>query len=158
MISLIFAMDKNNLIGKKNDLPWHYSEDLQYFKKVTTNKTVLMGKNTFYSIYDRLNKPLPNRKNIVITDDKTFKFDDVEVVYDLKLFLETARDEEVFIIGGKMVYESTLEYADRLYITHINKEYEGDVYFPKIDYSLYRVIKCEELGELTFKVYERIGK
>ena len=158
MISLIFAMDKNNLIGKGNDLPWHYKEDLKYFKNVTSNKTVLMGLNTFYSIYNRLGKPLPNRKNIVATLDPSFVRDDVVIINDLIAYLKEKHDEEIFIIGGKQIYSLALPYADRLYITHINNEHEGDVYFPTIDYDKYNVIKSEELGDLTFKVYERKGE
>lgn len=157
MISLIFAMDKNNLIGKGNDLPWHYSEDLKYFKRVTLNKPVLMGENTFYSIFNRLKKPLPNRINIVATLNRDFKKEDVIVVNDLISFLKDKREEEIFVIGGKQIYDLALPYADRLYITHINAEYDGDVYFQNIDYSKYKILKSTEIGELMFNVYERIG-
>lgn len=158
MISLIFAIDQNNLIGKGNDLPWHYPEDLKYFKEVTTGKTVLMGLNTFYSIYNRIGKPLPKRNNLVATLDKNIRIDGVTFVYDLISFLEEKHNEEIFIIGGKQIYELSLPYADRLYITHINKAYEGDVYFPKINYEEYNVIRSNDSGELCFKVYERKGE
>lgn len=156
MISLIFAMDKNNLIGKGNDLPWHYSEDLKYFKSVTTGKSVVMGENTFYSIYNRIGKPLPNRNNIVATFNKDFNYSDVTVINDLIAFLEKVKEtkEEYFIIGGKTIYELSLPYADRLYITHINKAYDGDVYFPKIDYDKYQKTIIKEDGELQFTIYE----
>ncbi len=75
MISIIVAIDKNNLIGNNNSLPWNYPEDLKYFREITLNKTVLMGKNTFISILNRNNKPLPKRKNIVVSHDKNLKFD-----------------------------------------------------------------------------------
>lgn len=157
MISLIWAMDKNNLIGKDNDLPWHYSEDLKYFKEKTAGKTVIMGEKTFYSIFDRLGKPLPKRKNVVATLDKSFKRDDVEVTYDLFKFLEDNKDteEEIFVIGGKQIYALSLPYAKRLYITHINKEHEGNVYFPEIDYSQYNVIAKNTIDVLDFVIYER---
>ena len=83
MINLIVAIGQNNLIGKDNDLPWHYPEDLKYFRSVTSKHTVLMGEATFYSIYDRIGKPLPNRTNIVATLDKNFKRDDVVITNDL---------------------------------------------------------------------------
>ena len=120
MISLIWAMDKNNLIGIDNDLSWHYSEDLKYFKEKTTDKKVIMGENTFYSILNRIGKPLPHRKNIVATLDTNFKRDDVEVTYDLIKFLKDNQDteEEIFVIGGKQIYALSLPYAKRLYITH----------------------------------------
>ena len=158
MKSLIVAIGMNGVIGKGNDLPWHYPEDLKYFKTVTGGKTVLMGENTFYSIFDRLKKPLPNRTNIVATLNPEFKRDDVVVINDLISFLKEKRDEEIFVIGGKQIYALSLPYADRLYITHINNEHEGDVYFPEIDYSKYNIIKSETSDNLTFNVYERKGE
>lgn len=157
MISLIFAMDINNLIGKGNDLPWHYSEDLKYFKSVTTGKNVVMGENTFYSIYNRLGKPLPNRNNIVATFNKDFNYSDVTVINDLIKFLKEIKNEkeEYFIIGGKTIYDLSLPYADKLYITHINKAYDGDIYFSKIDYDKYQKTIIKEEGELQFAIYER---
>lgn len=154
MINLIVAIGKNNLIGKDNDLPWHYKEDLQYFKKMTTSKTVLMGEQTFYSITNRLNHPLPNRKNIVATLDKMFSYEGVEVVNDLISFLKTTK-EDIFIIGGKQIYTLSLPYCDRLYITHVNKEYSGNVFFPKINYENYNMISKEDSGDLSFCIYER---
>lgn len=155
MISIIVAIGKNNLIGKGNDLPWNYPEDLKYFRKKTSGKTVLMGEATFYSIHSRIGKPLPNRKNIVATFDENFKYDGVEVIHDLVSFLKEKHDEEIFIIGGKQIYKVSLPYADRLYITHVNKEHEGDVFFPEIDYEKYNLISSEKNGYLDFSVYER---
>ncbi len=155
MISIIVAIGKDNLIGKGNDLPWHYPEDLKYFKETTLNKTVLMGEQTFYSIFNRINKPLPNRNNIVATLDKDFKFSGVKVTNDLIAFLEKKHEEEIFVIGGLQIYKLALPYADRLYITHINKEYEGDVFFPEIDFSKYKLISKKETGDLAFCIYER---
>ena len=153
MISMIFAMDKNNLIGKGNSLPWHYSLDFKYFKETTMNHCVIMGENTFYSI----GKPLPNRINYVATLNKDFHDERVIVVNDLIKFLEDYKDtdEEIFVIGGLQIYKLSLPFAKRLYITHIDKEYEGDVYFPKINYEDYNIIKQEKVEELNFVVYER---
>lgn len=156
MISLIFAIDKNNLIGKGNELPWYYSEDLKYFKEKTMKKKVIMGDNTFYSIVNRIGKPLPNRTSVVATLDDSFYYEGVEVTNDIKGYLMSIdKDEEVFVIGGKMIYALSLPYANRLYITHINKEYEGDVYFPKIDYESYNKINSIVSGDLEFAIYER---
>lgn len=157
MISLIFAMDVNNLIGKDNDLPWYYPEDLKYFKKVTKGKPVLMGDNTFWSIHSRLGKPLPNRKNIVATLDKEFKYEGVEVTHDLFDYFATT-NEDIFVIGGLSIYKLSLPYADKLYITHINKSHEGNVYFPKINYEDYVKIQSDMCGDLEFAVYERKKK
>lgn len=153
MISLIFAMDKNNLIGKDNSLPWHYSEDLKYFKATTRGHKVLMGDNTYLSI----GKALPNRTNYVATLKDDFVADDAIIVRDLFKFLKENEDkeEEIFIIGGKAIYTLSLPYAKRLYITHIDSVHEGNIYFPPIDYDKYNLIKSEKNGILDFCIYER---
>lgn len=153
MISMIFAMDKNNLIGKGNSLPWHYSLDLKYFKETTLNHTVIMGENTFYS----LGKPLPNRKNVVATLNPDFKADGVTVIHDLIKFLKENIDteEELFVIGGAQIYKLSMPYAKRLYITHIDRAHEGDLYFPMINYDDYNIIKDDKIDELRFVIYER---
>ncbi len=155
MVNLIVAIGKNNLIGKGNLLPWHYKEDMNYFKKVTTNHTVIMGEATFKSILSYINKPLPKRTSIIATlDDYTYP--GVETTNDIINFLKNwPKDKEIFIIGGKIIYDLTLDIADRLYITHVNKEYDGDVFFKEIDYSKYTKIKENISGDLNFSVYER---
>ncbi len=157
MICLIWAMTKDNLIGKGNDLPWHYKEDLQYFKKTTMNKDVLMGYNTYLSIFNRLGHSLPNRNNFVLCNDLEIMDNSITQVNDLDEFIKQYQntDKELFIIGGASVYRQTLPVADKLYITLINKEYLGDVYFPEIDLSNYKVINKVDLEELSFIVYEK---
>jgi dihydrofolate reductase len=147
-------MDPTGLIGKNNDLPWDYPEDLQYFKYVTLNKTVLMGVTTFESIVQRLNKPLPNRKSIVASLDN-YSYPGVEVINDLIGFLKKPHNEEIFVIGGKTIYEIAFPYADKLYITHIKKVFEGDTYLD-FDLSDFKLVKSDDNEELTFAVYERI--
>ena len=151
---MIFAMDPTGLIGKNNDLPWDYPEDLQYFKYITLNKTVLMGVTTFESIVQRLNKPLPNRKSIVASLDN-YSYPGVEVINDLIGFLKKPHNEEIFVIGGKTIYEIAFPYADKLYITHIKKVFEGDTYLD-FDLSDFKLVKSDDNEELTFAVYERI--
>ncbi len=156
MISLIVAIGENNLIGNGNKLPWYYPEDLKYFKEKTRGKTVIMGENTFYSIIDRLGHPLPKRKSIVATLSKDFSYPNVEVVHDFIKFLkENKEEEEMFVIGGKQIYSLALDYVDRMYITHVNKHYDGDVFFPIIDYSKFNKISSNVVGDLEFAVYER---
>ena len=157
MVNLIVAIGVDNIIGMDNDLPWYYPEDLKYFKKVTKGKTVIMGENTFYSIESRLGHPLPNRKNIVATLNKDFKYEGVEVTYDFISFLKENMntEEEIFVIGGKQIYSLCLDYVNKMYITHVNKYHEGNVYFPKIDFSKFNKISSELLGDLEFAVYER---
>lgn len=155
MFSIIVAFDKNRLIGKNNKMPWHFPEDLKYFKEITLNKKVVMGNNTFQSILQYLDKPLPNRHNIVIT--RKHHYDFVECFSSIDLFLKKYLNskEEIFIIGGKMIYEQFIQIVDRLYITHINKEYEGDTYFPNISYQDFELVSEKKIDELRFCVYER---
>lgn len=153
MISIIFATDPNHLIGIDNDLPWHYPEDLKYFKRITTNNTVLMGEQTFYSITSRLGHPLPNRKHIVASLEE-FKYEGVKHISDLIGFLKEEHEEEIFVIGGKTIYELAFPYADKLYITHIKKEHVGNVYL-KFSLDDFKLISEEETENVIFAVYER---
>ncbi len=155
MIAAIVAMDNTSLIGRNGALPWHYPEDLAYFKRVTLNQTVLMGRKTYESIVKQLGKALPNRQNIVLS--KTLKnLKDAEVIDRLDEFLASyPKDSSLFIIGGAKVYETALPYCDRLYITHIHETYEGDTYFPKIDWSQWQRLDVHTEGVLTYAVYER---
>ena len=163
MINLIVAIGQNNLIGKDNDLPWNYKEDLKYFKENTLNKDVLMGYNTYLSIYSRIGKALPKRNNFVLHFNNDIETPGASVTTDLLSFLENYKnnEKELFVIGGASVYKQTLEHADRLYITLINKSYEGNVYFPEVDLSNFKLIKKTDVDleiekELSFLVYERI--
>jgi dihydrofolate reductase len=155
MVNLIVAIGPNNLIGKDNLLPWHYKEDMKYFKEITMGKKVIMGELTFKSILSYINKPLPGRTSVIATlTDYTYP--GVEVTNDIISYLKNfPKEEEIFIIGGKIIYDITLDIADRLYITHVNKEYEGNVYFKEIDYNRYNVISKKDSGDLTFSIYER---
>ena len=155
MVNLIVAIGKNNLIGIENKLPWHYKEDMQYFKNTTLNKTVIMGEATFKSILSYINKPLPKRTSVIATlSDYTYP--GVETTNDIISYLENyPKDKEIFIIGGKIIYDLTLDIADRLYITHVNKDFDGNVYFKEIDYTKYNKIKETISGDLNFSIYER---
>ena len=157
MLSIIVAMDPNRLIGCGNDLPWHYPEDLQYFKKVTIGKSVLMGYNTYMSIFNRLKKALPGRTNYVLTSKKALPGEGI-IVKDLTEFLENKKTEEVFIIGGKSVYEQFINLVGRLYITWIHKTYSGDTFFPEFDLQDFQLIQVNETPNCTFSVYERKQK
>jgi dihydrofolate reductase len=129
-LSMIVAMDDNRLIGKENGLPWHLPADLQYFKKTTTGKAILMGRKTFES----LGRPVPNRRNIIITHNREYKAEGCEVVNSIDEALNlTQADEEVMVIGGASFYEQTLPMIDRLYITKVDGEHEGDAYFPSFN-------------------------
>lgn len=156
MIALIVAHDANGLIGKDGTLPWHYKEDLRYFKDVTSAHKVIMGRVTYDSILASLKKPLPNRENIVVSR-QNLKDARITLVHDLDAYLQNVSDDEtVFVIGGKKIYTIALPYADRLYITHIDGVYEGDTYFPDYDKTQFKKISEKKTQNLTFAVYERI--
>lgn len=156
MLSIIVAFDKNQLIGKDNKMPWHYAEDLKYFKEVTIGKKVVMGSKTFQSILGYSHKPLPNRHNIVISS-KCELYQEIECYSSIEQFLKhnESSDEEIFIIGGKTIYEEFINKVDRLYITHIDKEFIGDTYFPKFNYNDFRLLSEKIIDELRFCIYER---
>ncbi|MEZ5758458.1 MAG: type 3 dihydrofolate reductase [Emcibacteraceae bacterium] len=134
--SLIVAVAENGIIGKDNDMPWKISSDLQYFKKVTMNKPVIMGRKTFESI----GKPLPGRLNIVITRDTGFVPEGVITAHSAEMALDVAKSmaevkglKEIMVIGGAQIYELCLPLADRLYLTRIHAEIEGDTSFPDLN-------------------------
>lgn len=156
MIKLIWAMTESYLIGNGNDLPWNYPEDLKYFKKNTLNKDVLMGLNTYNSIVSRIGKPLPKRNNFVLSFNK-IELNGATCVTNLNSFLDEYKnnDKELFVIGGKTVYDQTINHADYLYITFIRKEYIGDVYFSKFDLDAFEEIERTDLEEISFVIYKR---
>ncbi|MCL1951005.1 MAG: dihydrofolate reductase [Turicibacter sp.] len=156
MISLIVAFDKNRLIGAGNRLPWHFREDLKYFKETTMGHDLLMGKNTFESILSYGNKPLPGRHHFVLSRSLEYAHEQVDVVADLEGFLKNyPAEKELFIIGGSSVYTQVLPYVQRLYITHVEGEYEGDAYFPETIPSQWQEIRSRQSEGLMFAVYER---
>ena len=130
MIAIIVAKADNNVIGSKNDLPWYLPADLKHFKNVTLGHAVVMGRNTFQSILDRLHKPLPGRENIILTRDNTFAYEGVRVIHTVD---DINQLDEVFIIGGAEVYKQTIDLADTLYVTEVHAAIDGDVVFPDID-------------------------
>lgn len=142
MISIISALANNRTIGKKNDLPWHLPADLKHFKETTTGKTIVMGLNTFRSIGS---KPLPNRKNIVLSGDMTVQVPEgVILVSSLERVLEMTKDEkEVMICGGAMVYQQFLPLADRMYLTYIDHDFDGDIFFPEFNMNDWQEISRE---------------
>lgn len=163
MFSIIVIVSENNCIGKDNDLLWHLPEDLKRFKEITLNHKMLMGRKCFES----LPGVLPKRKSIIATRNKDFFIDheDVTICNDLDKFLEDNKNanEEIFIIGGGEIYEKFLPYCEKLYLTIAYKHFDGDVYFPKIDFSKYRLTYESEMNynkkeDLEFKYfnYEKV--
>ncbi len=155
MITIIAAVANNNVIGSKNDLPWYLPEDLKHFKEITTGHTVIMGRKTYESIVNRLGKPLPNRKTVVITRNPQFSvLPDVDIYGSLDEALKN-HTEDVFIIGGSSIFEQGMSYANQLIITHINNEYPGDSYFPTIDPTTWKEHGTEDHDEYSFVTYFR---
>jgi dihydrofolate reductase len=147
---------KNNIIGKNNDLPWHLPEDLKHFKALTTGNTVLMGRKTFESIMTRLGKPLPNRKNIVITHQTDYATPkDVFVCANLDEALKQHAEENIFVIGGAEMYRQTIDRADRLEITHLDREVDGDTTFPFIDPTIWKKTAEDKHDGFSFVTYLR---
>ena len=127
-IIIIAAVAENGVIGRAGKLPWHIPEDLKRFRALTTGHPVIMGRKTFESI----GKPLPDRKNIVITGQKDYHRDGIVIVHSLDEALKACSGEKAFVIGGSSVFEEALPFANRLEITQIHRVVEGDVYFPAI--------------------------
>ena len=160
-ISTIVAVAANNVIGHENQIPWYLPADLKYFKRTTLNLPILMGRKNFLSI----GKPLPNRVNIVVTRDAFFNASGVVVVHSIPEGIELARqagETELFIIGGGEIYRQCMDLTDRLYITEIETDVEGDVYFPEVDTETWKLISEERHDPddrnkyaYSFKVYDR---
>jgi len=159
IISLIAALDKNRLIGSDNGMPWHLPADFKHFKEVTMGKPVVMGRKTFESI----GRPLPGRQNIVISR-KGFSADGIITVDSIDAALQLVKDiDEVMIIGGANIYDQLIEKADRLYLTHVDAECEGDAWFPEFDPTQWDIthesfVKKDEKNNYNFNIisYERI--
>jgi len=160
MISIIVAVSDDWGIGKNNELLWNISEDLKRFKRLTMGNTIIMGKKTWESLPKR---PLPGRKNVVLTDDPKECVDCSVTAYSIEDALSKCdKNEEIFIIGGGSVYRQFMPLADRLYITHVHKKAPADIYFPEIDMNIWKVVEKEEFPAsetvtipYTYVIYER---
>ena len=154
-INVIVAMTKDRVIGKDGTLPWHLSEDLKLFKAHTTGNIVIMGRKTF----DSIGRPLPNRRNIVVSESirEDEKVSGVEYFPDLDHALSAAQegDGRIFIIGGASIYHQMIEKADCLYISLVEGDFEGDTYFPEIKDDVWKVVKTEPHTGFALEVYER---
>jgi len=144
-ISLIVAMSANRVIGRNNKMPWHLSADLKRFRAITLNSPILMGRKTFESI----GKPLDGRTNLILSKNPTYQPEGCFVFNSLEMALNTAKNvgEELFIIGGATLYEIALPLANRLYLTNIEAEFEGDTFFPELDLNDWNEIACERITD-----------
>lgn len=143
MISIIVAIGENNEIGIENKMPWDIKDDLALFKKITLKHKVIMGRKT----YESIGRLLPDRENLIVGKDY------VKDISSLLKYKNT--DEEVFVIGGSLIYEYFMPYAKRLYISHIKGKFKADKFFPQINYNNFKVIYTKKYEQFTFKIYER---
>ncbi|MEK9963075.1 MAG: dihydrofolate reductase [Betaproteobacteria bacterium] len=139
-ITIIVAKSNNGIIGKDGDLPWRLPEDLKRFKRLTTGNIVVMGRKT----YDSIGRPLPNRKNIVISRNMSLKIEGVDVEHDLVDVLKRNQEENVYVIGGGQIYVEALPFSEKLEVTEVDVELVGDTSFPEIDSSQWKEIFREK--------------
>ena len=140
IVSIIVAIAENNAIGKDNKLLWNLPRDLKHFKEITTGQTVIMGRKT----YDSMGKPLPNRRNIIVTRQENLLIMGAEVTNTLEHALALCADEEeVFIIGGAQIYEQALKLTDKIYLTVVHESYEADTFFPDLDRDVWVELSSE---------------
>ena len=166
MLSVIVAASDNDIIGKGDDLPWQMSRDLKNFKDLTTGHPVILGLRTFRSIVSRLGKPLPNRTNIILSNEPGFEPPEGCVVVDsIPAAMAQVKDQEAFVIGGASVYGQMLPFADRLYLTRVHTVSDGDVRLPEIDVSAWSLVHEEDWPkdekneyDATFQIYERSAR
>lgn len=168
ILSMIVATADNNIIGKDNSMPWHLPADLAYFKKVTLGKPIIMGRKTFESI----GRPLPGRRNIVISRDENYSAEGIDTVISVEQALSLVDGSdgnnavvEIMVIGGGAIYKHCLPNADRLYVTHIKASIDGDTQFPSYDEENWQktaseLRECDDKNayDLDFCVYERRTK
>lgn len=162
-LAIIVAMDKNQLIGDKNEIPWDLPADLKYFKHTTMGAPVIMGRKTFESI----GFPLPGRRNIILTRNKKYQAEGAEIIHSVKKILDEFLDskKEAFIIGGAEIYKLFLPYTKKLYLTIIEAEFKGDTYFPPLNFDNWlKVMKkkgkynSENPYHYNYYIYQRKNK
>ncbi len=159
-LSMIWAMDENGLIGQDNRMPWHLPAELAYFRRTTTGHAIVMGRRTYESIGE---KPLPKRRNVIISRNTNYQPPGVEVIHSVQEALDLLRGEPFFVIGGAQIYQAFLPYAEKLYVTVIHHAFTGDQHFPAVDWSRWQLLS-EEPGQkdesnpydYSFRVYQAI--
>lgn len=159
-LTFVWAMGKNRVIGANNQLPWRLPADLAYFKRVTLGKTVLMGRKT----YESIGKPLPQRRNVILTRSMDFEAHGCDVIHTLDEVSSLAAHEEVMVIGGAEIFRQLLPLADRLHVTEIGESFEGDVFFPEFSLEDWKIVERTQgiqdeknIYPHEFIVYERLS-
>lgn len=139
-LGLVVAISSNNAIGKDNQLLWHLPADLKHFKNITSGHTIIMGRKT----YDSIGKPLPNRRNIVITRQKGLQIEGIEVVHSLAEALSLCKQEEVYIIGGAEIYRQAISLCDKIELTRVHQYFDADAFFPELDNATWEEVWKED--------------
>jgi len=160
IVSIIVAMDINRVIGKENQLPWRLPRELQYVKKTTMGHPIILGRKN----YESIGRPLPGRRNIILTRDENFSAEGCEIAHSVEeVYKLCENEEEIFIFGGEQIYKLFLEDTDKLYVTVIHHEFEGDTFFPEIDWTKWKEIFVEQgitdeknPYEYYYHVFERL--
>lgn len=142
MFSIIVAVSRNRVIGKNGDIPWYLPDDLKRFAKITKGHTVIMGRKTYESIIEKLGKPLPDRKSVVITSQHNFDAPGCVVLQsvDEAIHIFSKRDDEIFVIGGSEIYKQFMPITEKLYVTEVNVECDGDAFFPNYDHKEWNIV------------------
>ena len=151
------AIAKNRVFGKENKIPWYIKEDFELFKQNTTNQIVIMGRNTWESLPEKF-RPLPNRENIVISSNQKDEYPiwAKDIPSALTYCKLTNPDKKIFLIGGARIYQEGIDkYATHMYLSHLNKEYDGDRFFPEFSKNDWKVIEEKQFDEFTFKIWKR---
>ena len=163
MINIIASVSENKVIGNDGKIPWNIPEDLHYFAQITNESVLIMGRKTFESI----GRVLPGRFTIVVSKTKKFSNEQLHTTNNLVSALKYAKKQvcsgrykEIFICGGQKLYEESQKFADRLYVTRVHANFNGDRFFPKIDKSVFKIISkkkvcCKNLVEITFEIYSK---
>jgi dihydrofolate reductase len=157
-VAIVVAVAENGVIGDEGSIPWHYPEDLAYFKDVTVGNPVIMGRRTYEAITDRLGEPLPDRLNIVLSSQDLDLPDGAVQAGSIEAALDIAAEtgtETAYVIGGASVYEQVLPRTDRLHVTEIPESPPGDTHFPEWDRSEWEEVERKERDRLVFRTYER---
>jgi len=153
MVALIAAMAKNRVIGKAGKIPWNLPEDMAHFRELTMGHVIVMGRRT----YEEIGHPLPGRRTYLISSTMQVEDENCHTVLSLQEVLKREKDNDIFICGGAMLYREGMEVADRLYMTEIDQEIEGDTYFPEINLDQFEVVdRQEQSGGFAFVEYRRV--
>ncbi len=153
-ITMILAMDKNNLVGKTNGrfgLAWHYPEDLKFYKENTVNKINIMGRNT----YEVIGQALPNRETYILTRNSNFQTSDAKIITCTDEVLAMSQTNEIMICGGVSVYQCFNKFANKIILSKINNEHDGDIYYNDLDLSAFKMTNVQTNGSIEFQTWER---